>query len=182
MQSSLLFLVKTLSDLYLLTFLLRFILQWMRASYYNPLAQFVWRVTNPLVRPVRRVLPSTGAIDLATLVVLVVLECAATWLLLAIVGAHVSIAVFALFVVVRLVSLTLWFYAVAIFIYALLSWFAQQRYSPMGEVLGELVEPLLRPARRLLPPVAGFDIAPALVMILLFAIIIGLPGLPPFLR
>ena len=78
--------------------------------------------------------------------------------------------------------LTLWFYAVAIFIYALLSWFAQQRYSPMGEVLGELVEPLLRPARRLLPPVAGFDIAPALVMILLFAIIIGLPGLPPFLR
>ena len=112
MQSSLLFLVKTLSDLYLLTFLLRFILQWMRASYYNPLAQFVWRVTNPLVRPVRRVLPSTGAIDLATLVVLVVLECAATWLLLAIVGAHVSIAVFALFVVVRLVSLTLWFYAV----------------------------------------------------------------------
>ena len=182
-MQSLLFLVKTLSDLYLLTFLLRFILQWMRASSYNPLAQFVWRVTNPLVRPVRRVVPGTGPIDLATLIVLLVLECAATWALLAIVGARAPIPTFALFVALRLVNLALWFYTVAIFIYALLSWFAQSAYSPMGAVLGDLVEPLLRPDRRILPPIAGLDIAPALVVILLFAILIGLQsGLPTFLR
>ena len=57
MQNSLIFIVKTLSDLYLLTYLLRFILQWVRADYYNPLAQFVLRVTNPLVVPARRMLP-----------------------------------------------------------------------------------------------------------------------------
>jgi YggT family protein len=182
MQNSLLFLVKTLSDLYLLTFLLRIILQWMRAAYYNSLAQFIWKVTTPLVRPVRRILPSTTAIDLAALLVLIALECVATWVLLAIAGLHAPLPIFALFVVVRLVSLTLWFYTVAIFIYVLLSWFTQS-FSPMGAVLGELVEPVLRPARRLLPPVAGLDLAPALVMILLFAILIGLSGLiPPLLR
>lgn len=182
MQNSLLFLVKTLSDLYLLTFLLRFILQWMRASSYNPLAQFIWKVTTPLVRPVRKVLPATGAIDVATLLVLIALECVATWVLLAIAGLHPAWPAFALFVAIRLLSLTLWFYTVAIFIYALLSWFGQQTYSPMSAVLGDLVEPVLRPARRLVPPIGGLDIAPALVMILLFAILVGLPGLPPFLR
>ncbi len=183
MQSSLLFLVKTLSDLYLLTFLLRLLLQWIRASYYNPLAQFVLKVTSPLVRPLRRVVPSAGAIDLATLLALVLLEAAATWLLLAIAGFTAPLPIFALYVAVRLVTLALWFYTVAIFIYAMLSWFAGQGYSPIAVVLSEIVEPVLRPARRLLPPISGIDIAPALAMILLFAILIGLAGLlPPFLR
>jgi uncharacterized protein YggT (Ycf19 family) len=82
MQSALIFLVKTLADLYLLTFLLRFIMQWVRASYYNPLSQFVFKVTNPLVVPARRVLPSVAGLDTPTLVVLVILEIAVTFALL----------------------------------------------------------------------------------------------------
>ena len=68
MQSALIFLFKTLADLYLLTFLLRFIMQWVRASHYNPLSQFVFKVTNPLVVPARRVLPSVAGLDTPTLV------------------------------------------------------------------------------------------------------------------
>ena len=64
MQSALIFLVRTLADLYLLAFLLRFILQWVRASYRNPLAHLVQRVTSPLVVPARRVLPSVAGLDL----------------------------------------------------------------------------------------------------------------------
>ena len=181
MQNSLLFLIKTVSDLYLLTYLLRFILQWVRAGYHNPLAQFVLKVTNPLVVPARRLLPSAGGIDLPTLVVLIVLEALTTWLLIWLTNVTVPVLWFVLYVVLRLVSLTLWFYLVAILIYVILSWVGQRQYSAVGAVLGELVEPFLRPARRLLPPIAGLDLAPLLVLILIQATVIALP-LPGFLR
>ena len=74
MQNALLFLIKTIADLYLLTYLLRFLLQWVRADYYNPLAQFVVKVTNPLVVPARRLLPPIAGLDLAPLVVLIVIQ------------------------------------------------------------------------------------------------------------
>jgi YggT family protein len=181
MQSALIFLVKTLSDLYILTFLLRFILQWTRASYHNPLAQFVLKVTGPLVVPARRLLPSVRSVDVPTLAVMVALECIATLLLIFLLRASMSIAEFAWVVALRLVSLTLWFYTVAIFIYVILSWFGDRGYNPMATMLAELVEPVLRPIRRILPPVAGLDLAPLLVSIALLAVLIALP-LPPYLR
>jgi YggT family protein len=180
MQNSLLFLVKTLSDLYLLTFLLRFVLQWIRADFYNPLAQFVVRVTNPLVRPARRIVPGAAGLDLATLVVMFLLECVFTWLLLRIVGITVAPATFLFFVVLRLVSLTLWFYMIAIFVYVIMSWFAGG-YSPIGAVLADVVRPVLAPVRRFLPPIGGLDLSPLLVLILLQAASIAL-RLPDFLR
>lgn len=183
MQSALIFLVKTLADLYLLTFLLRFILQWARASYYNPLAQFVFKVTNPLVVPARRVLPSVRGLDAPTLVVLVVLEVIVTFVLLRLVGPAVPVPIPALLLysLFRLISLVLWFYMGAILIYVLLSWFGDRRGNPMSMMLGELVEPVLRPARRLLPPIGGLDLSPLIVLLLLQAATIALP-MPPFLR
>jgi YggT family protein len=181
MQDSLLFIVRTLADLYLLTYLLRFVLQWVRADFYNPFAQFVLKVTNPFVVPARRFLPSVRGIDLPTLVVLVGLEALATWLLLTLASLTVPPGRFVVFVILRLVSLTLWFYLVAIFIYVILSWVGQGRYSPAGAMLADLVEPVLRPARRLLPPIAGLDLSPILVLILIQAIVIALP-LPAYLR
>ena len=82
MRDSLFFLVRVLSHLYLLLFLLRFIMQWIRADFYNPIAQFVVKATNPLVVPARRLIPATTSIDLPTLVVLIAIEGLATWLLL----------------------------------------------------------------------------------------------------
>jgi YggT family protein len=181
MQIALIYLIRTLADLYLLAFLLRFILQWVKASYRNPLSQLVQRVTSPLVVPARRVLPSFAGLDLPTLVVLVVLEAIATYVLVAIAGYSVSIPTFAFLVTLRLVSLTLWFYTGALLIYALLSWFGDREGTPLGGVLAEIVEPVLRPVRRILPPVAGFDLSPLLVMLVCQAGIIAL-ALPSFLR
>ena len=181
MQNSLIFIVKTLSDLYLLTYLLRFILQWVRADYYNPLAQFVLKVTNPLVVPARRMLPSAGGVDLPTLIVLIVLQCVVTWLLLSLVGASVPLGTFVYLVLLRLIMLTLWFYSIAILIYVVLSWVGQRHGSPIASLLGDVVEPVLRPVRRILPPIGGLDLSPLLVLILLQALIIALP-LPPVLR
>ena len=181
MQSALIFLVKTLADLYLLTFLLRFIMQWVRASYYNPLAQFVLKVTSPLVVPARRVIPSVAGLDVATLVVLFALECLVTWALLRLAGPSPTVSVLLLYSVWRLVALTVWFYTVALFVYVLLSWFGDRGRNPMGALLGELVEPLLRPVRRLLPPIGGLDLSPLVLILLLQAAMIALP-LPILLR
>jgi YggT family protein len=181
MLNAALFLVKTVADLYLLTFLFRFVLQRVRADFYNPLSQFVVQVTSPLVVPARRLIPSVGDIDVATLVVLVLLQCVVTWLLLAMLGATVGIDTFALYVALRLVNLTLWLYSISILIYIVLSWLAQAAYSPIAMLLGQVVGPVLRPVRRILPPIAGLDLSPWVVLLLLQAIAIGLP-LPPYLR
>lgn len=181
MQSALLFLVKTITDLYLLTFLLRFIMQWVRASYYNPFAQFVLKVTNPLVVPARRILPSVAGLDMPTLAVLFVLEVLVTWLLFALLGVSPGVAELLLSSALRLVALVLWFYTVGAFIYVILSWFGDRGRNPLGAILTELIDPILRPARRLLPPIGGLDLSPLVVILLLQAAQIALP-LPAFLR
>ena len=78
MNAAFFFIVKTLLELYLLTFLLRFLLQWARADFHNPLSQFIVRVTNPLVRPLRKVIPGWRGMDLSSLAALLVLELGAT--------------------------------------------------------------------------------------------------------
>jgi YggT family protein len=181
MQSALIFLVKTLADLYLLTFLVRLILQWVRASYYNPLSQFVFKVTSPLVVPARRVIPSVAGLDAATLVVLFALECLATWALLALGGLSPPVPDLLMYAVLRLVALTLWFYTVVLFIYVLLSWFGDRGGNPMVALAGDLVNPLLRPVRRLLPPIGGLDLSPLVVILVLQAAMIAIP-LPAYLR
>jgi len=177
---SLIFLVRTLGDLYLLTYLLRFIMQWVRADFYNPLAQFVVKATNPLVVPARRIVPSAGGADLATLLILVILEAALTWALLFLGSLTVTASTFALLVPLRLINLTLWFYTVSLFVYVLMSWLTQAGHSPISRMLAELNEPLLGPVRRLLPPMGGLDLSPLLVLILLQAVRLALP-LPAYL-
>jgi YggT family protein len=181
MQSALIFLVKTLTDLYLLTFLLRFIMQWVRANYYNPLAQFILRVTSPLVVPARRVLPSVAGLDTPTLAVLLVLEIGATWLLLRLLGLVVPVTDLLIWSLLRLVALTLWFYTIGLFIYVLLSWFGDRGMNPMSALLAQIIEPVVRPVRRLIPPIGGLDLSPLVVILLLQAAQIALP-LPDFLR
>lgn len=182
MQNALIFLVKTIADLYLLTFLLRFIMQWVRASHYNPLSQFVFKVTNPLVVPARRVLPSVAGLDTPTLVVLFILEFVVTFALLRLAGIPLPLPETLLYSVLRLIALTVWFYTVALFIYVVLSWFGDREgRNPMTSLLAELVEPLLRPARRLVPPIGGLDLSPLIVILLLQAAMIALP-LPAYLR
>jgi YggT family protein len=177
MKNSLIFIIEALSNLYISMFVLRFILQWVRASYQNPLAQFVLRITAPLVVPARRMLPSVRGLDVPTLVVAIALECIATALIFAIVGFFPSVQGFIGSVVLRLVSLTIWLYCGMILIYVIISWVADRQYHPIGAALYEIVEPLLRPVRRFVPPVAGVDLSPLIVVILLQAINIALPSL-----
>jgi YggT family protein len=181
MRDSLFFLIRVLSHLYLLLYLLRFIMQWIRADFYNPLAQFVVRATDFLVVPARRVIPATASIDLPTLVVLITIESIATWLLLSIASAPWTWDVFASYVLLRLVNLTLSLYTWTILVYVILSWVSPGGYHPLTMMLSELNQPVLRPIRRILPPVSGLDLSPLLAVILIQAISVAIP-LPNLLR
>lgn len=171
------FLIGILIDLYALVVVLRFLLQAVRADYFNPVAQFVVRATKPVLDPLRRVLPPVGRYDIAAVVLAVALMGLkiALFRLLSIdsvviggyaVGiAHVWIGSLAWLAVVDLVTLfiNVWFFAVLIL--AILSWIAPAGYNPVAEVLGRITDPLLRPVRSVVPLVGGIDLSPLVVLI-----------------
>lgn len=173
---ALVFVINTLMGLYTAAVLLRFLMQQVRADFYNPLAQTVMRLTNPLLLPLRRVIPPWKRIDLASLVLVVVLQFANVWLVLFVsdspyMYAWGSIVFWTVFKVV-FILVNLYFFSVLL--EALMSWFSQGR-SPMDGVLRPLNAPLLRPARRILPPTSGLDFSPLLVMLVLQVINLLLP-------
>ncbi|MCY3731910.1 MAG: YggT family protein [Rhodospirillaceae bacterium] len=169
MREPLIFIFEALSRLYLLAFLLRFILHWVRADFYNPFAQSIVKITNPLIVPVRRFVPSSRTIDVPALVVLLMLEAVVTWVLVYIAGGVLGFGELLPVTLYRLISLALWFYFWSIIIYVVLSWIGQRGYNPVAAVLSEINEPLLRPFRRIMPSIAGLDLSPLVALLLLQA-------------
>jgi YggT family protein len=177
MQNALTFIFRTLLDLYIITFVLRFVLQWIRADVRNPLTQFILRVTNPLVIPVRRVVPPISGIDTATVLVVLLLEILATAVLiqLACVGSTDPGQVI-LIATLRLIHLLLRIYLVVILVYVVLSWISPGTYNPAANLLAAIAEPVLQPIRRLIPPIAGLDLSPLFAIIGIQAVTMLLPA------
>lgn len=175
MSYALVFIIKTLFELYILCYLLRLVLQWTRADFHNPLSQFIVRITNPIVAPLRRIIPPLGNVDTATLLVFLVLEAVAVWALALNAGFSPSPLVFAYFVLLRSAYTVIRMYLFAILIYAILSFVNPGTYNPLSSILASISEPLLRPFRKLIPPIAGLDLSPLFVLIGLQAVLIAMP-------
>jgi YggT family protein len=175
-MSALIFVLRTLFDLYVLTFALRLLLQWAAVDKRNPLVQFILRVTNPLVIPLRRLLPAVGRIDTSTVVALVGLQVLGTLLLLRI-GCMGEPAVWQVLAMalLGLVKLTLSVFTWSIIIYVLLSWISPGGYNPGAALVAALVEPILAPFRRVIPPIAGLDLSPLFALLALQAVSMLLP-------
>ena len=174
-MEALIFIVRTILQVLLVTvFLLRVLLPLVRADSRNQLSQAMIRLTNPLVLPLRRVLPPIGKIDTASIVALLIVQFAATavlWLL----GAYPWVDTLPEFIYVALLNLVLTilqFYTFAILLYILLSWIAPGAHSPGAALLSSLCEPILRPVRRIIPPIAGLDLSALFVVIGLQALYI----------
>jgi YggT family protein len=176
-MNALLFIVETLLSLTVFVFLLRLLLQWSRADFRNQIAQAVVRITNPLILPLRRVLPPIGKIDTASVVAVILVATIEELVLYALSGAYFGYwpRTLILAIVIRIVVIAIWTYLYAIFIYALLSMVAPGGYSPMQAILASLCEPVLRPFRRIIPPVGGLDLSPLWAGIILFALLRLLP-------
>ncbi|HUK00961.1 MAG TPA: YggT family protein [Steroidobacteraceae bacterium] len=154
------YVVDTLLTLALFVFLARLLLQWTRADFRNPLSQAIVRLTNPLVMPLRRLLPPIGKLDTASVVAVIVvalIEVALDSLIrvLALPPALIWVREAAL----EIARTLLWTYTYAIVLYAILSMVAQAGYSPLQGLLRSLCEPVLRPFRRI-PSPQGLDLSP----------------------
>jgi len=176
MQNALVFILRTLFDLYVLTFALRLLLQWAAVDKRNPLVQFILRTTNPLVIPLRRLLPAVGRIDTATIVALLGLQLMGTALLVGIgcVGEPAIWQILAL-AMLKVVRLALSVFTWAIILYVVLSWVSPGGYNPGAALVAAVVEPVLAPFRRLIPPIGGLDLSPLFALITIQALSMLVP-------
>ena len=155
------YVLQTLGSLYLLIVLLRFVLQLVRANFYNPLCQFVVKATQPLLKPLRRIIPSLFGLDMSSLVlaILVQLLLMALTLLLTYgtTGNPLQLVIWSLIGVTAL-FLKIFFFALIISV--ILSWVAPGSHNPGAELVNQICEPALAPFRKILPNLGGLDLSP----------------------
>jgi YggT family protein len=166
------YIVDTLLWLLTLAFLLRLLLQLVRADFRDALADAIVRVTNWLILPLRRVLPPIGKVDTATVVAVLAAAAARTAAAFALLGIGFGDGLsFLRITILNLVDMVLTVYLFALLIYALLSFLAADRYSPGARFVTRLCEPVLRPVRRLIPPIGQIDFSVLWVSIAIVALL-----------
>lgn len=183
-NNAFLFLVTTLFDIYISIVLARFILQMVRADFYNPVSQFIVKATNPLLLPLRKVVPGFGGLDMASLVLFVLLIMLKLGIVIFLFYGAASAPILQLLILFlkSAANTIINFFLFVIFVSAILSWVvaAGGGYNPFADILNQIAEPVLAPARKIIPPMGGLDISPMLVMIGLVFVkqLFGLSGMP----
>ena len=164
---ALIYLISTITDLYVAAILLRLLLQWVRADFYNPLSQFLIKVTNPVLVPARRLIPSIGKLDTASVVVMLMLELVQLAIISQLTQAGYVLQFLLLFSVKKLLVTLLVTYFVLVIARIIISWIASQSRHPLIPLIYQLTEPVLRPFSKLVPPIGGIDLSPLFVLITL---------------
>lgn len=150
-------------------FTLRVLLQLVRANFHNPVCQFLYKATNPVLVPLRKVLPPWRNFDIAGSGIAYLLQCLKVLLLYLLAGKAISVSGIFVLGFAELLNFLLILYFGLLLVGAILSWIPQSGYHPMVPLIAQLTAPVLRPIRRLLPAVAGFDLSSmvAILVILL---------------
>ncbi|MGF0240456.1 YggT family protein [Rhodococcus sp. IEGM1300] len=161
------FIIKTLGSLYLLIVLLRFILQLVRANFYNPLCQFIVKATQPLLKPLRRVIPSMFGLDMSSLVLALIVQMLLIAVILTLKGFMVDWVLLIPWALIALFSLFLNILFYAMIISVILSWVAPGSHNPGAELVAQITEPVLAPFRRIIPNLGGLDISPIFAFIVI---------------
>lgn len=157
------FLIDILFQLYATALLIRLLLQWVRADFYNPVSQFIVKITNPPVLPLRKIIPSLGGIDVSTLL-LAFLVLAVKVMLIYQTLDPIAVSIIALGQTLLLI-ISIFLYS--IIIQALLSWVNPDPYNPAVSLLNSITHPVLKHFKRLIPPISGMDISPIFAIIVL---------------
>lgn len=166
------FLVETVFHLYLLALMMRVLLEAVGADYFNPICQALIKVTDPLVRPLARILPRMGRINVAAIVLLYIIQVIALVAVGLIGNWPLNPAVLAVLGVLKLVHMLLMFYLVLILVGVILSWVGHGFRHPIVPLVFQLVEPVLAPIRRVMPSLGGLDLSPLVAIILIQFLII----------
>jgi len=159
------FLIDTLFGLYILAVMLRFLFQLVRADFYNPLTQVLVKITNPPLIPLRRIIPGLKGIDLASILLMLMLQALALVLIGLVKGFSFQPEGLALLSFTKLLALVFNVFFFSILIQVIISWISPSSHNPVISLVHSLNEPLMRPIRRVIPPIGGMDLSPMVAMI-----------------
>ena len=167
------YLITLAFGLYILAVMLRFLLQQVRADFYNPISQFLIRVTNPVLRYLRRGIPGYAGIDWPSILLMLCLQGVELCLIALLkTGDIPAISGLLLLSITHLLKMAVWIYIIIIIVQAVTSWINPGAYSPVTVLIYQLTDPLVQPIRRLIPPAGGLDWSPFILLILLNLILI----------
>lgn len=179
LTNPLMLVINTLFDLYILLVLLRFLLQMLRADFYNPISQFIVRLTTPPLKILRRFIPSIAGQDTASIVLCLVLIYIKFLIIRMLEISHVPISTYMapvgiasyagllVFAIADLIALTFTVFVIAILIQVILSWISPSHYNPLIGLVHKIAEPVLKPFRKFIPPMGGLDLSPLFALLLL---------------
>lgn len=162
-----LLLVNAVAGFFLFIVLIRFLLQAVKADFYNPISQFVVKASNPLLTPLRKIIPGFAGFDWAAIVLLIIVQILAISLSLLIAGYGLPLASIAVWALLGTSGLFLKVYFWGLLIMVIASWLAPQSYNPALLLLRQILEPVMAPIRKLLPDMGGFDISPIILFLVI---------------
>ncbi|WP_067515564.1 YggT family protein [Endozoicomonas ascidiicola] len=174
LTSSLSFLIQTLGGLYIMAVLVRFLLQLVRADFYNPISQAIVKATSPLLTPIRKVIPGYAGIDFASLVLALVLQIILLFVDAALKGhvptlTDIPDALFLSTIQIAISFLKIYLYSLIII--AIASWVAPGSYNPGLMLLHQITEPLTKRVRAFIPPLGGLDFSLMLLVIIIMSLL-----------
>jgi len=169
------YLVEALFGFFVFMLLARFHFQWLRVSFRNQIGEFVIATTNWLVMPTRRFIPGLAGLDLPTLLLAWVLQTLCVWIVVAMRGVDAALIDVILRAALDLLRYSLYILVFAIIVQVVISWV--NPYAPMAPVFNAVTAPFLRPLRRFIPPLAGVDLTPLVLLIVIQIVLIVLANL-----
>ena len=146
---------------------LRVLLQWVRANFYNPICQFLYKATNPVLMPLRKVIPAWRNLDIAGITLAWLATALKLVLLYATVGQTLGVLGLAVLALADLIDFVLLLYIVLVLVRVVLGFVGADSYHPVVPLVMQLTEPVLRPFRRLIPNVSGLDFSPMIVLLVI---------------
>ncbi len=175
---ALVLIVETIASVYLLFVILRFLLQLVRADFYNPLSQGIVKITNPVLMPLRKIIPGLFGIDLACVILAIVVQVITSEILSLIVLNTVTNPLPLLFWgIMGLIMYTLNIYLVALFVMVIASFVAPMSSHPALMLIRQLTQPLLTPIQRIIPPMGGLDFSVMAIILIIYVSKIFLNGM-----
>ncbi len=170
------FIIDTLVTLYQVVLLLRLLMQLTRADFRNPIGRAIVQLTDPLILPLRRVLPPLRKIDTASVVAILLVTAIKVWILYLLLGfGFPGLAISLRGVLFDSIDLVLKTYLYSMILNAILSFVAPGNYSPAQSMLASICDPILNPIRKYIPSIAGLDLSPLWACIAIQALLIIVP-------
>jgi len=161
------FVIQTVFGLYILAVLLRFLFQLLRAHFNNPVSHFIVTITNPVLRHMRRFIPGYGGIDIASLVLMLLLQVLELLLIALLYGSWPALPGLLVLAIGKLLEMTVYVFMVAVFVRIILSWVNPHLHNPITSLLVSLTDFMLQPAKRFIPPIGMLDLSPMVVFLVL---------------